>query len=64
VHVSKIDEAQTAISAAKDSLDQAVTTIEAAAQQAEEAGEVLEAAGAEANAQFLVQCKETIDRVA
>jgi prefoldin subunit 5 len=62
--VSKIDDAQTAISAAKDSLDEAITAIKAAAQEAEEANEVLEAAGAEANAQLLAQCKDTIEQVA
>ena len=62
--MSKIDDAQTAISAAKDSLGEAITTIEVAAQQAQEASEGLEEAGAEANAQFLVQCKDTIDQVA
>ena len=62
--MSKIDDTQTAISAAKESLGEAVTTMSAAAQEAEKAQQGLLAAGAEANAEFLVQCKVTIEKAA
>lgn len=60
--MSRIDDTQAAITAAKDKVDEIVMAIQAAMDEAEGTAQTLESVGAEGNAQLLIQCRETLER--